>query len=378
MKQGALILSIAVGAALALGAPEARAQKVLVLGCSLPLSGPEVGFGRPIREGMELAVDQFNASKQIPGAVFRLDCKDSQDQPQQTVNIAQGFVDDPTVIAALSDFSTTSTMASASTYGAAKLVDMTPTASSTMITEANPYMFRSSETIPNYINPLADFSVKTLGKKRIAIIHVQTDWGQGVAKTFAARVKANGGTIVADDAYNPGATDFRSELTKLRRIRPDEIFLAMLEQDAALFMKQRQEFGMGSITVVDSGVGLTARSLALAGSAFDGLWSDRLYNPNSKLPEVQAFIKAFEAKYGKAPDEWSADGYDGAMVLMLAAKRAWPNVTRATEEVQVIATGTYIGANGPLTIDPKTHELSRSGMTIVRVENGQINYSPKY
>lgn len=378
MKRTAGILSMTLGASIAFGAAGGHAQKVLVLGCSLPLSGPEVGFGKPIREGIELAVDQFNASKQLPGATFKLDCKDSQDQPQQTVNIAQSFIDDPQVIAALSDFSSTSTLASASTYGNAKMVDITPTASSPAITKANPYMFRSSETIQNYIEPLANFSVKTLGKKRITIIHVQSDWGEDVAKTFTKQAEADGAKIVADDAYNPGTTDFRSELTKLRRIRPDEIFLAMLEQDAAVFMKQSQQFGMGNITAVDSGVGLTARSLGLAGTAFNGLWSDRLYNPNSKLPEVQNFIKAFQAKYGKAPDEWSADGYDGAMLLMLAAKRAWPNVTRETEHEQVIKTGTYIGANGPLMIDPKTHDLSRNGMTIVLVENGQINYTPKY
>lgn len=378
MKNVTWLASLALGAAITLGAASAQAEKVLVLGCSLPLSGPEVGFGQPIRQGMELAVDQFNASKQLPGATIKLDCKDSQDQPQQTVNIAQGFVDDPQVIAALSDFSTTATMAAASTYGNAKLVDMTPTASSLEITQANPYMFRSSETIPDYIEPLADFSAKTLGKKKIAIVHVQTDWGQNVAKNFSARMAADGGKIVADDAYNPGTTDFRSELTKLRRLGPDEIFLAMLEQDAVVFMEQRHEFGMDAITVVDSGVGLTARSLGLAGAAFNGLWADRLYNPHSTLPQVQDFIKAFTAKYGKAPDEWSADGYDGAMVLMLAAKRAGPNVTRETEHEQVINTGTYIGADGPLTIDPKTHELSRSGMTIVRVENGHIDYAPKY
>lgn len=378
MKLSPGFAALALGAALAAMAPSAHAQKALVIGCSLPLSGREVGFGQPIREGMELAVDRFNASGQLAGATFKLDCKDSQDQAQQTVSIAQGFVDDPGVIAALSDFSTTSTMASASTYGTAKLVDVTPTASSTAITQANPYMFRASETIPSYIIPLADFSTKTLGKKQIAIIHVQSDWGEAVAKTFAAQAKVNGATIVADDAYNPGVTDFRAELTKLRRLHPQEIFMAMLEQDAALFMKQRQEFGLGDITAVDSGVGLTGRSLGLAGSAFNGLWADRLYNPYSKRPEVQAFIKAFQAKYGKAPDEWSADGYDAAMLVMLAAKRAWPDVTRASIEEQMIKTGTYVGANGPLTVDPTTHEISRSGMTIVRVENGQINYDPKY
>lgn len=378
MNRLVALLPLALGASVALAVPQARAEKVFVIGCSLPLSGPEVGFGTPVRQGMQLAVDEFNASKQLPDASFRLDCKDSQDQAQQTVTIAQGFVDDPQVIAALSDFSTTATMAAAGTYTAGRLVQMTPTASSPQITQASPWMFRSSETIANYVEPLADFTTGTLNKKTIAIMQVQTDWGQAVAKTFTARAGKNGGEIVATETYNPGVTDFRAELTRLRRLRPDAIFLAMLEQDAATFMKQRRQFGMGDITVVDSGVGLTQRSLALAGAAFDGLWSDRLFNPESTLPEVRKFIAAFEAKYGAMPDQWSGDGYDGAMLVMLAAKRAWPNVTRQSVRDGLADTGTYVGANGQLSIDPGTRDLSRSGMTIVRVENGAINYSPKY
>jgi branched-chain amino acid transport system substrate-binding protein len=373
----AFAFSAALTGALALASPAAHAQKTFVIGCSLPLSGPEVGFGAPVQKGMQLAVEQFNASKQLPGATFRLDCKDSQDQAQQTVNIAQGFVDDPQVIAALSDFSSTSTMAAAQTYANGKLVEMTPTASSPQIVALNPWMFRSSETIPDYINPLADFAVKSLGKKKIAIMQVQTDWGQGVAKTFTTRAEAAGGSVVTNEIYNPGTTDFRAELTKLRRLAPDVIFLAMLEQDAATFMKQRQQFGLGSIPVVDSGVGLTARSLGLAGSAFDGMWSNRLFNPASKLPEAQSFITTYKAKFGNDPDQWDAYGFDAAMLVMQAAKRAWPDVTRQSIHDQLAKTGTYTGANGVLSIDPDTRELSRTGIAMVRVENGAVNYDPK-
>ncbi len=371
----ALTLATLTGAA---ALPAHAQDKTFVIGCSLPLSGPEVGFGTPVRQGMQLAVDNFNASKQLPGVTFRLDCKDSQDQPQQTVTIAQGFIDDPQVIGVLSDFSTTSTMAAASAYAAAKLVDMTPTASGVQITQANPWMFRSSETIPNYVQPLADFTVKTLGKKKIAVIQIQTDWGQSVGQTYSDRVKADGGEIVTNEIYNPGTSDFRAVLTKLRRLRPDAIFLAMLEQDAAIFMKQRQQLGMGDVTVVDSGVGVTPRSMGLAGSAFDGLWTNRLFNPQSTEPVVQKFIADYKARYGNAPDQWGGYGFDGATLIMQAAKRASPNVTRQAVRDQLAQTGSYHGANGELSIDPATRELSRGNMAIVQVQGGAINYTPKY
>jgi branched-chain amino acid transport system substrate-binding protein len=365
-------------ASIAFAAGPAHADdKTLILGCSLPLSGPLVGFGQPIEQGASLAVEQFDAAHTMPGVTFKLDCNDSQGDAKETVNIAEKLIDNPAVIASISDFTSTATMAAADTYARGGLVEMTPSASHPDLVKMNQWMFRSSETVPTYVDPLADFMTKTLGAKKIAVIQVQTDWGQSVGSTFVKQATADGAEIVDDAIYNQGTSDFRAILTRLRREHPDGIFLAMLEEEAATFMKQRKQLGLTGIPVVDSGVGLTERSLSLAGDAFDGLYSSRLFNPASPSPAVQDFIKAFTAKYGKAPDIWSAYGYDAANLLMLAAKRAGPNVTRDQERQQLLLTGRYDGANGTLAINPKTREIERFSLTPVRVENGKIDYDLK-
>ncbi len=374
MTRHAAILAFA--AALACGTAHAQ-DKTLVVGCSLPLSGPMVGFGGPIQQGAALAVDQFNATKALPGVAFRLDCADSKGDAKETVNIAEKLVDDAHVIASISDFTSTATMAAADTYSHGGLVELTPSASHPDLVKMNKWMFRTSETIPTYIDPLADFTTQTLGKKRIAVVQVQTDWGQSVGETFVAQAKKDGAEIVDDAIYNQGTTDFRSILTRMRREKPDAIFLAMLEEEAATFMKQRKQLGLTDIPVVDSGVGLTERSLGLAGDAFEGMWSSRLYNPENPSPVVQTFIQTFTAKYGKAPDIWSAYGFDAANIIMEAAKRAGPGVTRAQEQEQLAKFGPGDGANGRFAIDPQTRDIDRFGLSTVRVANGKIDYNPK-
>ena len=369
--------ALAAAIALVVATAAHAADREIVIGCSLPLSGPLVGFGDPIQKGAALAVERFNAAKSFPGVTFRLECSDSKGDAKETVNIAQKLIDDPAVIASISDFTSTATMAAADTYGKGHLVELTPSASHPDLVKMNKWMFRTSETIPTYIEPLADFIVDKLGKKRVAIVQVQTDWGQSVGKTFVEQVKKDGGEIVDDAVYNQGTTDFRAILTRMRREKPDAIFLAMLEEEAATFMKQRKQLGMTDITVVDSGVGLTERSLGLAGDAFDGMWSSRLYNPENPSPVVQAFIKAFTAKYDKAPDIWSAYGYDAADVIMTAAKRAGADVTRAEEQEQLAKFGKAEGANGAFAINPQTRDIERYSLTRVRVENGKIDYAPK-
>lgn len=378
MRRAFVLALFAAACAIGLGSPAMAAEKVLVIGCSLPLSGRMVGFGEPIKQGMDLAVDAFNASGKLAGAQFRLDCSDSKGDAKETVTIAERLIDDPAVIASISDFTSTATMAAADTYGRAGLVELTPSASHPDLTKINPWIFRSSETVPTYVTPLADFILQKLGKKRVAVIQVQTDWGQSVGDVFAARVAAGGGEIVDREIYNEGTTDFRAILTKLRRLRPDAIFLAMLEEEAATFVKQRKQLGLTDIPVIDSGVGLTDRSLGLAGDAFDGTWSERLFNPRRPTPEVQAFVKAFEAKYHKEPDIWSAYGWDAATLIMNAALRAWPSVTRAALRDQLAHTGRFEGANGPLVLDPETREVERFDLPLIRVEHGAINYAPQF
>ena len=357
--------------------PVRAEDKTLVIGCSLPLSGPLVGFGNPIEQGARLAVNQFNASGAMPGANFRLECSDSKGDAKETVNIAQRLVDNDAVIASISDFTSTATMAAADTYARGGLVQVTPSASHPDLVKMNKWMFRTSETIPTYVNPLADFVVQKLGKKRVAVVQVQTDWGQSVGQTFVAEAKKESGEIVDHAVYNQGTTDFRSILTRMRREKPDAIFLAMLEEEAATFMKQRKQLGLTDVVVVDSGVGLTDRSLNLAGDAFEGLWSIRLYNPADPAPAVQSFIKTFTAKYGKAPDIWSAYGFDAATIVMTAAKRAGPRVTRVEEQEQLAKFGRGEGANGAFAINPDTRDIERFGLTTVRVDDGKINYAPK-
>ena len=369
----ALLLATALACA---GAAHA-ADKTLVIGCSLPLSGAMVGFGTPIQQGAVLALEQFNAANGLPGVSFRLDCADSKGDAKETVNIAERLVDNTAVIASISDFTSTATMAAADTYAHGGLVELTPSASHPDLVKMNKWMFRTSETVPTYVDPLADFTAKTLGRKRIAVVQVQTDWGQSVGETFVARAKADGAEIVDDAVYNQGTSDFRAILTRMRREKPDAIFLAMLEEEAATFMKQRKQLGLTDIPVVDSGVGLTERSLGLAGDAFDGMWSSRLFNPQNQSPVVQGFIKTFTAKYGKAPDIWSAYGFDAANIIMEAAKRAGPGVTRADEQAQLAKFGAGEGANGAFSINPQTRDIDRSNLSTVRVENGKINYAPK-
>jgi branched-chain amino acid transport system substrate-binding protein len=333
------------------GAAAAEQQHYLI-GCSLPLSGRMVGFGGPIKAGIELQ------------------CDDSKGDPKETINIAQRLIDNPKVIASISDFTSTATMAAAETYKKGELLQITPSASHPDLTKMNKWMFRASLTTPIYIRPSADFIIDKLKVKRAAVIQVQTDWGQSVGEVFDEQFKKRGGEIVMHEIYNEGHTDFRAIITQIRRLKPDVIFLGMLEEEAPNFMKQMQQFGLTQ-PVVDSSVGITPRSIKLGGPAMNGIYAMTLFNDQSKDPVVQDFAKRFRAKAGgQTPDIWAAYGFDAGTLVMDAAIRAMPNVTRATVRDQLAQTHEFHGANGVVSINPNTREIERSKVTFTQVKDG--------
>jgi branched-chain amino acid transport system substrate-binding protein len=349
----------------------AFAQATYVLGCSLPLSGRMMGFGEPMRVGAEVAVEEMNKSPKNKGLKFELQCFDSKGDPKETINIGQRLIDQPKVIASLSDFTSTATMAAAETYKNGKLLQITPDASHPDLTKMNEWMFRAGTTIPNYIRPTADFVIDKLKAKRVAVLQVQTDWGASAGKNFIEQFKSRGGEIVSHDVYNEGQTDFRAILTQIRRTNPDAIFLAMLEEEAVNVLRQKKQFAMKQ-PVMDSSVGLTPRSLGLGGAAMEGVYAMTMFSELLEDPIPQRFAKAYRAKSGnKAPDVWGAYGYDAAMLVMEAAVRAAPSVTRASVRDQLANTKNFQGANGLVSIDPPTREVVRGKPVFTQVKDGK-------
>lgn len=360
-----------VAIALTVTTPAIAQKSTYVLGCSLPLSGRMMGFGEPVKIGMDVAIEEMNASSKNKGLQFELQCFDSKADPKETINIGQRLIDQPKVIASLSDFTSTAFMAAAETYKNGKLIQITPTASHPELTKMNEWMFRASTTTPIYVRPAADFILDKLKVKRAAVVQVQTDWGVSVGDTFVEQFKARGGEILSRDIYNEGQTDFRAILTQIRRTNPDVIFLSMLEEEAVNFLRQKQQFTMKQ-PVVDSSVGITPRSLGLGGAVMNGVYAMTMFSESAESPVVQRFAKAYRAKSGdKTPSIWGAYGYDSAMLVMEAAVRAQPHVTRASVRDQLANTKNFRGANGLLSLDPLTREVIRGEPMFTQVIDGK-------
>jgi branched-chain amino acid transport system substrate-binding protein len=359
------------GVALALSArfSSASAAETVLVGVSGPLTGPQAQYGAQWKKGFDLALDGINSSGGIHGRPLAYDFEDSQNDPRQAVAIAQKFVADPRIIVELGDFSSTTSMAASPIYQRAGLVQLGFTNSQPNFTKGGDYIWSPSLSQAEEQPQLADLAITKLGFKRPAIVHLDTDWGKAAKDLFVQAATARGATVVATEGYLPDERDFRSTLERVKQGNPDSLVLESYYSDAALIVRQARETGL-SVPIAAVGSIYSPKFIELAGSAADGVYSESEFFPSDPRPEVQAFIKSYQAKYGQQPDAFCAFAYD-AINLVAVVLRKYGSDRQAFQaglsKIQDVPSVIF----GKLTFDPVTRRVKGAKVTDIVVRDGK-------
>ena len=307
-----------VAAAAPAGAEPAKGEPIY-LGVSGPLTGPNAQYGAQWKMGFDLALDEINASGGIKGRPLAYVFEDTQSDPRQSVAVAQKFVADPKIVVELGDFASPASMATSPIYQKAKLVQFGFTNSHPDFTKGGDYMWSNSVSQADEQPLSAAYAVKRLGLKRIAVLHLNTDWGRTSKDIFVKAAKDMGAEIVAIEGYLPDEKDFRSTLVRVRDAKPDGLMLISYYSDGALIARQVKQAGLKLPAVAASSV-YSPKFIELGGDAVEGIYTASRFFPEDTRPLVRDFVGRFKAKYGKEPDAFNAYAYD-TVILMAQVMR---------------------------------------------------------
>jgi branched-chain amino acid transport system substrate-binding protein len=311
-------LGAAAALVLASFVPAAQAEPAkgepVYLGVSGPLTGPNAQYGAQWKQGFDLALDEINGAGGINGRPLAYIFEDTQSDPRQSVAVAQKFAADPRIVAELGDFSSPASMAASPIYQKAKLVQFGFTNSHPDFTKGGDYMWSNSVSQSDEQPLSAAYAIKRLGLKRIAVLHLNTDWGRTSKDIFVKAAKDMGAEIVDIEGYMADEKDFRSTRVRVRDARPDGLMLISYYSDAALIARQVKQAGLNLPMVAASSV-YSPKFVELGGDAVEGIYTASRYFPEDPRPQVRNFVTKFKAKYDKEPDAFNAYAYD-TMVLM--------------------------------------------------------------
>lgn len=320
------------------------------VGVYVDLSGQTSSFGQSTRNGIQLAVDEINAAGGVGGKQIVLVVEDDQGRPEQATTVVQKLINQDKVQAILGEVASTNSLAAAPVAQGARIPMITPSSTNPKVTEVGDYVSRVCFIDPFQGSVMAKFAANTLKAKTAAIIgDVQSDYSKGLTEFFTQEFTKLGGRIIAEQKYAQSDPDFKAQLTAIRNTNPDVIYIPGYYGQVAIIAKQARELGMNMPLL--GGDGWDSPELwKLGGAALQNAYISNHYSADNPAPEIQNFVKAYQAKFGAVPDSLAALAYDAAKVLADAIKRAGGTDSAKLKDA-INSTKNFAGVTGAITLD---------------------------
>jgi branched-chain amino acid transport system substrate-binding protein len=373
MKKRLMLGSIA-GLALSAvtGLVQAQAQdNTFKIGLVLPMSGPFASTGKQ----MELAVRLYMAQHgdTVAGRKVVLIVKDDTGAPDVTKRIAQELVINDKVQVLAGFGLTPLAMATAPVATQSKTPLVVMAAATSVITEASPFIVRTSFTVPQVVTTLADWATKNNIKKVVSLV---TDYAPGIdsEKYFNQRFINNGGVVIETLRVPLRSPDFAPFLQKVRDAKPDALFTFVPAGVGSALMKQFAERGLdkAGIRLIAEGSVTDDDILNNMGDVAVGVVTAHHYSASHKSALNKKFVEAFgKANNGLRPNFMAVGAYDGMRVIYEAAKTTKGAGGEAL--LNAMKGQAFESPRGPMYIDNQTRDVVHN-MYVRRVERvgGQL------
>jgi branched-chain amino acid transport system substrate-binding protein len=323
-------------AALALALPgAARAQQVKI-GFINTMTGAEAPIGENLTNGVDLALEDL-AKKGVKVTLVK---QDDTGKPDKAMGAMEQLATGDEVAAIVGPYTSANANAVAKLAEQYKVPQVVPAAAKEEITKQGyKWVFRLNAPAHQYAQSLLDAALAFGKPKSVAFIYESTDFGNSVSAAGKEYAKAKGLQIVGDEAYQKGAADYRSTLTKMKAASPDLVFMVSYVADAILLMRQSREVGLKPQAFLGGGAGFDTAQFEGEKDISTNVFSVTQWTPESSKPATE-FGERYKAKYGKKPTYHAACAYAAMMVVGDAAAKAGGNREKIREALD---TGSWPG-----------------------------------
>lgn len=352
-----------------------QAQDPIRVAALYALTGGLSSLDGPSLKGAELHVEQINAGGGLLGRPLELVVYDTRTDQQVTATTAQEAVS-AGVVAGFGQSDTTFVMAAAPTFQDAGIPFVTSGATHPMLpTWVGENMFMTAFGDDDQSYAIADYAYDTLGHRRVYVwTDNSMDFTRALTAFFKERFLERGGEIIDEDFFMMGDTDFSAQIARLEAVEPapDAVFISAIPSEAGLSIRQIREAGIAMPII--SGDGFDTQLVATVPGpelANDVFFSTHTYLADDR-PEVQAFIDAYEAKFGHPPENSFAPlGYDAIGLIAAAIEQAGSAEPAAIREA-LAATRDYPAVTGTISYT-RENMVPPKPVSIISVQAAQFN-----
>ncbi len=299
----------------------------LKIACASPFSGPAAAYGDNVKAGVTMKVEEVNAAGGVNGAQVEVVWMDELCDPKEANTVATKIARDKEIVGIVGHLCSSAHLAALPTYVRNGIATISPTATNVAISDQNKdrkgrvWSFRDVYRDDFQGKFLARYAKEVLGVKKVAVFYENNDYGIGLKDAFVGEAKNLGLDVVGEEAYVKGTPDFTPQLTKLKGLGPDGLFLSGYYNEGALIASQAKKIGMDVLKFGADGFD-NMDYIKLAGDAAEGTYITTPFLASEAGPEAQKFLADFKAKYNRDVDYMSANAYDAAGILLQAIEKA--------------------------------------------------------
>ncbi len=327
----------ALACAMALAAPTAQAQESqgvskteITLGSIQDLSGPLAGFGKQLRNGMMLRVNEVNEQGGVHGRKINLLVEDSGYDPKKAVLAAQKLVNQNKIFMMVGHLGTAQNLAAMPVQFEKNVINFFPvTAAREMYEPFNRLKYSFAATYYDQMRIATPKLAKEKNAKKVCTMYQDDEFGLEVMRGAEDGLKEIGMTLAEKTSYKRGATDFSSQVAKLKASGCDMVVLGTIIRETIGAIGESRKTGFNPV-FLGSSAAYTDLIHKLGGKAMDGLYATMtVQNPylDDASQPIRFWANKYKTAFNEDPAVFSVYGYLAIDSFIRAAQKAGPNLS---------------------------------------------------
>ena len=289
------------------------------IGVVLPLTGHLASSGELMKQGLEFALSEIN-NAQLSDTKLKFIIEDDTSTPEGAVDAFNKLIHEDGVSVILGPASSSATRVAFPITQENQVVAISPTSGARGLSAIGDFVFR----IPLATNILAlkgvEVTYAKLGYRRVATMYDETDFFSTDRDTAVQEaLTAIGVEVLTTEVFQSGNTDFSAQLSRIKALNPDAIFVSVLPPEKPKILIQAHELGISVPIIMSS---LTSIDVQAAGAAAEGAITFIGWLSTDDTPGNQAFVQNYNATYGMLPNVFATASYASVYILAEAIKNA--------------------------------------------------------
>jgi len=340
------------------------------IGFFAPMSGSQASFGMDAVNGAKLAVEEVNLAGGVLGHPINLVIKDTESQTEKTSAVVNELLNTDKVAALIGEIATDRSLVAAPLAQERGIPMITPGATNEQVTAAGDCIFRACYTDSFQAAVMAKFARSIDVEKAAILFDASNPYGSGLKDTFKADFLRHGGSIVAEESYRAGDTDFTAQLNAIKVKNPESIFLPSYYTEAALIIKQARQLGI-DVPFLGTDGWDSNEFLKVGGQALNNCYFACHFSSEHMTDKAKVFNDAYSAKFQSPPPPLAALTYDSVWLVADALKRAGSAEPAALRDA-IAGTKEFPGVTGTISME-QSRDPKKPGI-VIRVQDGKFTY----